>query len=77
MSGFGPYVTVEEGETYTFSRYFGVGPDMASLSDEWLVAQGQSTESYSGTVESGGSPVAGARVHIIDDSTDEPFTLAH
>ena len=76
MSGFGPYVTVEEGESYTFSRMFGVGPDMAKLSDAWLTAQGQSTESYSGTVESGGQPVAGARVHIIDDSTDAPFTVA-
>ena len=76
MSGFGPYITVAEGDSIEFSRYFGVGPDMAALSDEWLAAQGQNTESHGGTVTSGGEPVAGARVHIIDDSTDAPFTVA-
>ena len=76
MSGFGPYTTVEEGESYVFSRYFGVGPDMAALSDEWLAVRGQNTERHSGTVISGGTPVPGARVHIIDDTTDAPFTVA-
>ena len=41
MSGFGPYITVAEGDSIEIPRYFGVGPDMAALSDEWLAAQGK------------------------------------
>jgi len=58
----------------SYSRLYGVGPDLATLTDEWLERSGGSTETVSGTVTAADGPVPGARVTILVD--DAPYTLA-
>lgn len=72
--GFGPTVTVPAGETLTHVRYWGVGPDLATLTDAWHgVAQDEVVE-VAGTVEADDGPVAGAWVQVLVD--DAPYTMA-
>lgn len=67
---------VSDGDTWSWSRYVGVGPDLATLTDAWYAAQGASTETLRGrVVVADGTPVAGARVHLLD-ADGAPVTLA-
>ena len=69
-----PTLTIEEGESYTFSRYYGVAPSLSVLTDEALALHGTATQSQAGVVTAPDGPVAGARVNILVD--DAPFTAA-
>lgn len=71
---FVPPVTLQPGESHSFTRYYAVGPDMATLTDAWQEALEAQTEEVTGTVTAPDGPVAGARVSVFVD--DEPFTLA-
>lgn len=62
------------GESLVFTRYYAVAPDLAAITDATLALDGTPTTTTSGTVTAGGSPVAGARVHVLVDG--EPFTVA-
>ena len=66
MSGFDEMITLENGMTHEFTHYVGVGPDMASLTDEWYSQQGVATQLLEGVVTSGGDVMEGADVHIFD-----------
>lgn len=70
------YGTVEilEGESHSWTRYYGVGPDMATLTDAWHRETGVPTQNAEGTVTAPDGPVPGARVNILLDG--EPYTYA-
>lgn len=75
LSSLGPIVTafqgaetLGEGDSLTWRRTIGVAGDLSELTDAWYARSGQSTQTLSGTVTDGSQPVAGARVHILDDS---------
>lgn len=67
-------VTLQPGESASWTRFYGVGPDFATLTDAWQERIGGATETLSGTVTGPEGPVAGARVVVVVD--DEPFTMA-
>lgn len=67
-------IQLEQGESFTFGRYYGVGKDLAELTDAWQEKRGTSTQDVSGTVTAPDGPVAGARVNILVD--ESPYTLA-
>ncbi len=71
MAGFGPSERPTAGTVLTHSRSIGVGPDLATLTDAWHADRGHSTTTVGGTVTAGGSPVAGARVHLRDGDSLE------
>ncbi|MCO4747290.1 MAG: carboxypeptidase regulatory-like domain-containing protein [Proteobacteria bacterium] len=73
-AGQGEEVEIEPGGDVSYSRFYGVGPDLATLTDAWMALEGESTETVSGQVTAPDGPVAGARVHVLVD--DEPFTVA-
>ena len=75
LVGANPTLYLEEGDTAEWTRYWGVGPDIATILDDWHRVRGTATESFNGTVNSGGEPVAGARVHLLD-SEGQPTSLA-
>jgi len=62
------------GESLSWVRYYGVGPDVATLSDAWLERTGVATDEVAGVVTAPDGPVAGARVAVVVDG--EPYTLA-
>jgi hypothetical protein len=68
-------ITMQPDQVITYTRYYGIGPDFATLSDAWLEMQGMPTEVVaSKAVDNEGTPVAGARVSIwVDDAL---YTLA-
>ena len=75
LSALGPIVTafqgsqtLSEGDSLTFRRTIGVAEDLSELTDAWYARSGQSTQTLAGSVTDGAQPVAGARVHILDDS---------
>ena len=68
LMGPGPSVTLDEGDELQWSRYLGVGPDMASVTSEWLERQGTAVETIAGTVKADDQAVPGARVHVQDES---------
>jgi hypothetical protein len=72
--GFGPAVTLQAQQSSTYTRYYGVAPDLATLSDAKLALDGQSVRTETGTVTAPDGPVAGARVHLRVD--EEPYTVA-
>lgn len=72
--GFGASMTLEEGDTFTYSRYYAVTPDLATLTDAWLALNGADTETVAGVVNAPDGPVAGARVGALVDGL--PFTSA-
>jgi hypothetical protein len=72
--GFAPAVDLPEGESFTFTRYYGVGRDLAEISDAWLALSGEATEAFAGEVTAPDGPVAGARVNVLVDGA--PFTVA-
>jgi hypothetical protein len=75
MAAFQSSVTVEEGDTLTWSRTLGVGHTLSELTDAWYARSGQDTVTISGTVTDGADGVPGARVHLLDDS-GAPVLLA-
>jgi hypothetical protein len=62
------------GETRTFTRYYGAGPDLATLTDAASARSGATTQTLSGTALADDGPVPGARVHVLVD--DQPYTVA-
>lgn len=72
--GFQAPVDLAPGQTHTYTRLYGVGPDLATLTDAWLARNQAPTEAISGVVEADDGPVAGARVVILVDG--EPYTQA-
>lgn len=72
--GFGDTVTLSEGESVTYSRYYAVTPDLATLTDAWLALNGEDTETVAGVVTAPDGPVAGAWVGALLDGA--PFTCA-
>ncbi|MFP8869929.1 MAG: hypothetical protein VCB43_00010, partial [Myxococcota bacterium] len=74
VGAFGDAVDVSDREKYTWTRYYGVGPDPATLSDAWLALGDTSTETVAGLVSADDGPVVGARVTI--SVGDSPYTLA-
>ncbi|TNE88917.1 MAG: carboxypeptidase regulatory-like domain-containing protein [Deltaproteobacteria bacterium] len=73
-AGQGEPLDIPAGGTATYTRYYGVGPDLATLTDAWLALDGRATQTVDGQVTAPDGPVAGARVHILVDG--EPFTVA-
>ena len=68
-------VTLSEGDVYSWSRYIGVGPDIATLTDAWYAARSTAVQTLGGSVTASGTLVVGARVHVLDgDGT--PLTMA-
>ncbi|MBW2255964.1 MAG: carboxypeptidase regulatory-like domain-containing protein [Deltaproteobacteria bacterium] len=74
VSGFGPSVEIPFGESRSFVRYYGVGPDLATLTDALLEMQDADTDLVDGVVTAPDGPVAGARVAVLVD--EDPFTVA-
>ena len=72
--GFTPIVEITEGSSFTLRRYYGAGPDLATLTDAWLEATGEASDVVTGTVSASDGPVAGARVTVSVDGA--PWTLA-
>jgi hypothetical protein len=74
VSGFGPSVEIPVGESISFVRYYGIGPDLATLTDALLEMQGADTNLVDGVVTAPDGPVAGARVAVLVD--ENPYTVA-
>lgn len=70
----GPDVTLQAGVPYTQTRWYGVAPDMATLTDAALAARGETVDTLSGTVTASDGPVQGARVAVVADGG--AFTMA-
>jgi len=68
-------ITLNPGDTVRWSRYWGVGRDVATLLGEWLQRTEQITETFEGRVVAGDAPVVGARVHALN-SNDKPISMA-
>ncbi len=68
ISGFEESATVAPGETRSWTTRFGVAPDLATLEAERLDREGITGAGFSGTVTAAGAPLAGARVHVLDDA---------
>jgi hypothetical protein len=66
---------LSEGDVFSWTRYVGAGADMASITDDWLSARGERTETIAGVVTAGGEAVEAARVHILD-ADGLPITMA-
>lgn len=76
LIGMGAAQAVAEGESVSWRRWLGVGPDLATLSGAWWEARGVAVEALSGRVlDETGAPVAGARVHL-RDAEGAPLTQA-
>ena len=73
--GFGATETIEAGASASWSRWLGVAPDIATLTSERALRTDPATPALAGTVTDGTNPVAGARVHILDDD-GAPLTVA-
>ncbi|MCK6525586.1 hypothetical protein L6R49_29640, partial [Myxococcota bacterium] len=73
-SSFGETLTIEEGASASFRRFYGVGDDVAALTDDWLTRSEAETQTVSGVVEADDGPVAGAMVTVLVDGA--PYTLA-
>jgi hypothetical protein len=72
--GVGEEATLSASSPLTHTRLYGVGPDLATLTDAWLARAGSATDVASGTVTAPDGPVEGARVTVLVD--DAPYTLA-
>jgi len=73
-AGFDAPVELEDGESRTWTRLYGVGPDLSTLTDAWLERTGTASEAISGTVSAPDGEVAGARVNILVDGL--PWSMA-
>ncbi len=69
-----PLTAIAEGESVTVTRSWGVGPDMATLTDAALDLHGTPAEVLAGVVTAPDGPVAGARVTFFEDGA--PLTVA-
>src|SRR5690606_24491340 len=67
-------VTLEPGQSHTFTRWYAVGPDMATITDAWLTAGEVGADPVGGAVPAPDGPVEGARVAILADGA--PYTVA-
>ncbi len=65
-------VDLQAGEQHVYTRFYGVGPDAASLTDDRMAAE--PTDTVSGVVTAADGPVEGARVVI--SVGDLPWTVA-
>ena len=74
ISGFGDAISIAEGEQLAFTRYYGVGPDLADITDAWLVIGDEPTQLAQGSVSAPDGPVEGARVSVLLDGA--PWTMA-
>jgi hypothetical protein len=74
VAGGGASVRMTEGQEVSVSRYYGVGPDMAVLTEAWDALSGTSSDAHDGVVTAPDGPVAGALVHLLVDG--EPYTVA-
>ncbi len=59
-------VTLNSGDTTSWTTWVGVGRDPAALATAWAERTGLDTEALGGQVSAGDVPVAGARVHLLD-----------
>ncbi len=76
IAGIQPATEVSAGDTVEFRRYFGAGPDLATIQAEWLARRGVAVDEIEGTVATTeGDPVPGARVHL-RDADGGPLALA-
>lgn len=75
ITGFSPAIVLDPGGSASWTRWIGVGPDLATLTGEQLARSGAASTEASGTVTAGGAPVAGARVFALDAS-GAPLTMA-
>ena len=67
--------TLSDGDVFEWTRYVGVGSDLASITDDWHTVRGDATDTVAGVVTAGGEAVEAARVHILDAS-GKPITMA-
>lgn len=74
LVAFGETVDITPETPYTHSRWYGVGPDLASLTDEILTRESAPVDTLTGTVAADDGPVAGAWVGVEVDGA--PYTLA-
>jgi hypothetical protein len=68
-------VTLSDGDSYSWSRFIGIAPDLATLTDAWYEARNTEVQTIGGSVTASGQLVAGARVHVLDDA-GSPITMA-
>ena len=68
-----PKLELKRGESTSFTRLYGVGKDLATLTTPGKSAS-VTPQEVNGVVQAPDGPVAGARVNILVD--DQPFTLA-
>jgi hypothetical protein len=68
-------VDLADGDEMTWSRYMGVAPDVASMTDEWLLRRGDTVATMGGSVTHDGEAIAGARVHLLDEA-EKVLTMA-
>lgn len=66
-------LTLAEGESHTYTRLYGVGPDLATLASSWLEISGEPTQNISGIVQAPDGPVAGAWIGVLIDGA--PWTI--
>ncbi|MBA2319868.1 MAG: CehA/McbA family metallohydrolase, partial [Deltaproteobacteria bacterium] len=74
-AGFGETVNVPAGGDVTYVRYYGVGPDLATITDALHAASGLPVETTSGVVAAPDGPVAGARVTVLVDGVPETVAV--
>jgi len=67
LVGFRASESLETGDTTSWRRFVGVGPDLATLTGAWHAERGDPTIPVGGTVESDAGGVPGARVFLLDD----------
>ena len=67
--------TLSDGDEFLWTRYVGVGTDLASITDDWHTTRGDATETVAGVVTAGGTGLEAARVHILD-ADGKPITMA-
>jgi len=73
--GFAAPMAIAEGESASFTRYYGVGRDLATLTDAREALLGSSNRTTAqGTITASDGPVAGARVNVLVE--DELYTMA-
>ena len=65
--------TVSPEASLTHTRWYGVAPDLGTLTDAWLTAAGEPTEALTGTVKAGEAGLEGLPVAVTVDGA--PFTL--
>lgn len=71
-----PAKPMSDGETARWTRYLGVGEDLAGLVAEWETGRGTALTAYTGQVTDDAGPVAGARVALLDaEGAPGPLTV--